>query len=93
MAETVFVVCALASMLCAGLLWRSYRRERGALLFWSSVCFIWLAANNVVLFVDRVIAPDIDLAVWRGLTALVGLGAFVYGLVWEETRMSGEPDR
>jgi hypothetical protein len=93
MAETVFAFCALASMVCAVLLWRSYRRERGALLFWSSMCFGWLAVNNLVLFIDRVVAPDVDLSIWRGLTALIGLGAFVYGLVWEDTQPTGESDR
>ena len=38
MAETIFVLCALASTLCAVLLLRSYLAERVPLLFWSSVC-------------------------------------------------------
>ena len=38
MAETIFVLCALASTLCAVLLLRSYLTERVPLLFWSSVC-------------------------------------------------------
>ena len=84
MAETIFVLCALASTLCAVLLLRSYLTERVPLLFWSSVCFVWLALNNLVLFVDKVIAPDVDLGVWRGATALVGVAALVYGLVWRE---------
>ena len=74
MAEAIFVLCALASMLCAVLLLRSYPAERVPLLFWSSVCFIWLALNNVVLFVDNVIAPEVDLGAWRGATALIGRG-------------------
>ena len=84
MAEVVFALCALASIACAGLLWRTYRAQPVRLLFWSSVCFAWLAVNNIVLFVDKVIAPDTDLAAWRGLTALIGLAALVYGLIWEE---------
>jgi hypothetical protein len=83
MAEVIFVLCALASTLCAVLLLRSFLAERVPLLFWSSVCFVWLALNNVVLFFDKVVAPDVDLGVWRAVTALVGVAALVYGLVWE----------
>jgi Family of unknown function (DUF5985) len=83
-AEAIFVLCALASALCALLLLRSYLAGREPLLFWSSVCFGFLALNNLVLFFDKVVAPDVDLAVWRGLTALVGVAALVYGLVWEQ---------
>jgi hypothetical protein len=83
MAEVIFVLCALASTLCAVLLLRSFFAERVPLLFWSSVCFVWLALNNVVLFFDKVVAPDVDLGVWRAVTALVGVAALVYGLVWE----------
>ena len=86
MAEVVFILCALASTVCALLLWRTYRAQGVRLLFWSVICFAWLALNNIVLFVDKVIAPDVDLSVWRGLTALIGVAALVYGLVWEEER-------
>jgi hypothetical protein len=84
MAEAIFVLCALASALCAVLLLRSYLADRVPLLFWSSVCFVWLALNNAVLFVDKVILPEDDLGAWRAITALVGVAALVYGLVWEE---------
>ena len=84
MAEAIFVLCALASALCAVLLLRSYRADRMPLLFWSSVCFTWLALNNMVLFVDKILAPDVDLGVCRAVTALLGVAMLVYGLVWEE---------
>lgn len=86
MAETVYVLCALTSLACAGLLWRSFVATRVRLLLWSLICFVGLAANNVVLFVDKVVTPEIDLSVWRGLPAALGLGALVYGLVWERER-------
>jgi hypothetical protein len=83
-AEVIFVLCALGSTLCAVVLLRGYLAERAPLLFWSSVCFVWLALNNVVLFLDKVVVTDVDLGAWRGVTALVGVAALVFGLVWEE---------
>jgi hypothetical protein len=52
-------------------------------LFWSSICFIGLALNNFLLFVDAILVPGPDLfAILRNAVALAGLGALVYGLVW-----------
>ena len=86
MAETVYALCALTSLACAGLLFRSFVQTRVRLLLWCFICFVGLALNNVVLFVDKVVAPDVDLSVWRGLPAALGVAALVYGLVWERSR-------
>jgi hypothetical protein len=81
-AATVYVLCALTSLACAGLLLRAWLDARVPLLFWCLLCFVGLALNNVVLFVDKVVAPDVDLSVWRGLPAALGVAALVFGLVW-----------
>ncbi|MGH7822688.1 MAG: DUF5985 family protein [Candidatus Binatia bacterium] len=84
MAETIYIACAITSVLCAILLVRGYRRRRNQLLLWSSLCFIFLALNNVLLFVDLVLVPTTaDLSIGRHLLALTGLGLLVYGLVWD----------
>ncbi|HEX7809454.1 MAG TPA: DUF5985 family protein [Thermoanaerobaculia bacterium] len=44
------------------LLYRGYRRSHTRLLFWSAVCFVGLAANNVLLIVDLRVVPAIDLS-------------------------------
>ncbi|HWB81421.1 MAG TPA: DUF5985 family protein [Nannocystaceae bacterium] len=85
MAEAVYLLCALTSLACAILLYRGYRRNRTPLLFWSSLCFAGLVLNNVMLFVDLVMVPEIDLRVLRSSTAFVSLMLLVYGLV-EESR-------
>ncbi len=59
MPEFVYVLCMVTSMLCAGLLLRSYRHNRGRLLMWSSLCFVGLAINNVLLLIDLVIVPGV----------------------------------
>jgi hypothetical protein len=84
MAETVYILCALTSIACAFLLIRSYRRTRTRLLLWSSVCFVGLALNNVLLVLDLVIFyAGPDLAVVRSLTAVLALLSLLVGLIWE----------
>jgi hypothetical protein len=83
MAETVYTLCALTSILCAFLLFRGYLANRTRLLFWSSLCFVGLAANNILLLADLVLFPALDLSLWRAGAALAGLGALLYGLIWE----------
>jgi len=79
----VYLVWAATSMACAALLFRGYRRQRTRLLLWSSLCFGLLALNNTLLFVDLIVAPEIDLSVWRSLTALAGVGVLLFGLIWQ----------
>jgi hydrogenase/urease accessory protein HupE len=83
MAEAVYALCAFTSALCALLLIRAYRRNRVRLLFWSAFCFVALAVNNVLVFVDLIVVPETDLSVVRSVTALVGLGALLSALLWE----------
>ncbi len=84
MPELVYVLCALTSVLCAGLLIRSYRSNRSRLLLWSTLCFVGLAINNILLFVDIVVVPDaIDLRLLRSLAGFAALGTLIIGLVWE----------
>ena len=84
MAEIVYILCMLTSAGCASLLLRSYQRTRTRLLLWSSVCFIGLALNNALLFVDLVLVPDsVSLLIVRNFTALAALWTLVYGLVMD----------
>ena len=85
MAEITYVLCALTSILCAILLARGYARTRTRLLMWSTLCFVGLAINNILLFVDLVIfpGPDIDLRGIRSGSALVSVLLLVIGLIWE----------
>jgi hypothetical protein len=53
-------------------------------LFWSFLCFTGLTVNNALLFVDVVLVPEVDLfGGLRNVVALAGLGALIFGLVWE----------
>ncbi len=83
MAELVYLLCAATSIICAAFLLRGYRVSRTRLLFWASLCFLGLALNNILLFVDLTILPDIDLFWWRTAAAMVGMMVLVFGLIWE----------
>lgn len=83
MAEAIYALCALASLVCALLLVRGYLRTRLRLILLACVCFGGLALNNVLLFVDLVLVPELDLGVLRSLVAVASLLVLVVGLVWE----------
>lgn len=84
MPEAVYLLCALTSVLCAGLLIRSYRANKSRLLLWSTLCFSGLAINNILLFVDKVLTPpSVDLVLFRSLAALLAFTTLLIGLIWE----------
>lgn len=83
MATLVYSLCALTSLACAVLLLRGYAASRARLLLWSGLCFTGLAANNVLLLIDKRLVPTVDLSLWRSLPALAGVALLLYGLVWE----------
>jgi hypothetical protein len=82
-AATVYVLAAVTALLCAVLLFQGWRRTRLPLLFWSGLCFAGLTLSNIVLAVDLLIVPSVDLAVWRNGTALLALVVLLYGLIWK----------
>jgi uncharacterized membrane protein len=80
----VYLLCIATSLLCLLLLARSYRRSRMRLLLWSALCFVFLAINNLLLFVDVVVFPvEVDLLPYRQLSSLIGVGVLLYGFIWE----------
>lgn len=84
MAEVVYILGALTSLLCAVMLLRGYFAGRRRLLLWSGLCFAGLTLSNVLLFVDLVIFPaGVSLYTWRLGTAAVAMLLLLYGLVWE----------
>lgn len=86
MDTAVYLLSAVTSAACAVLLWRGWMASRPPLLLWSALCFAGLALHNMVLFVDKVVAPDVDLSTIRLSTALVALLVLLVGLIWESAR-------
>jgi hypothetical protein len=83
MAELVYILCAATSTFCALLLFRSYRSQRSRLLLLSTLCFVGLAINSVILVVDLLVLPDADLRLARTAVAYGSILAFLLGLIWE----------
>ena len=79
----VFLLCVLASATCMWLLFRAWRRTGSNLLFWSSLAFVALALNNLVVFIDLVILPTVDLQPLRQVANLTAIGLLLWGFVWE----------
>ena len=87
--SVVYILCLLTSAACAWLLGRSYSRSGVRLLLWSSICFAFLAANNLVLVLDLVVWPEPDLRLPRLVLALAAIVSLVWGFVWD----AAEEDR
>jgi hypothetical protein len=56
------------------------------LLLWSGTCFVFLALNNLIVVLDLLILPEIDLSIVRNATSLIGVSALLFGFVWEADR-------
>lgn len=50
---------------------------------WSAICFAGLSVNNMALFVDLVLFPEIDLRLARLVPALIGMTFLLYGFIWD----------
>ena len=84
MTAAVFLLCFATSVACLILLARSYARTRMRLLLWSSLCFVFLAINNLLLFFDVVVFPvEVNLLPFRQLSSVIGVGVLLYGFIWE----------
>lgn len=85
-ANLVYTLCTITSLICAVMLFRGYMRNGAKLLLWSCLCFTGLTINNFMLCVDLlVLSQETDLSVWRTLPAALGLGILAYGLISDTT--------
>lgn len=78
----VYTLCLLTSAICAGLLWRTWRRTRAPLLFWSALCFVLLAGNNLFVILDLLVIEAIDFRVVRLLFSLGAVAVLIFGFIW-----------
>jgi len=86
----VYILCAITSVGSAVLLlraafFRGARISSGGLLFWSSLCFFAMAANNVLLYMNYIVFPDVDLLLASRLATVVGIVLLNIGLIWHST--------
>lgn len=80
-AEIIYLLCSGTSLLCAVLLLRRFARQRLHILMFSGLCFLGLALNNLLVYLDFVI-PHTDWTLARNLVAACATVLLVVGLVW-----------
>lgn len=80
---TVYLLCFATSSACAFLLARNYRRTRARLLLWSALCFLFLAANNLLVTIDLLVLPDRSFQLERLLLALAAVAVLLFGFIWD----------
>lgn len=83
LAPLVYILAAITSLACSLLLARGYFRSRVRLLMWSSLFFAALTADNVLLYVDLSIFPEVKMVLIRHSLALIGLALLLFGLIWD----------
>lgn len=71
--EIMTALCAIISAFCAIMLLRGFSRRKVTKLFWVAMCFVGLAIENSLLFIDLVLLPQIDLSVIRNSIAMAGI--------------------
>jgi uncharacterized membrane protein YdjX (TVP38/TMEM64 family) len=79
----VYLLCFATSAACAFLLARNYARTRARLLLWSALCFVLLAANNLVVVIDLLLLPQMDFRLVRLLLSLSGVSVLLFGFIWD----------
>jgi hypothetical protein len=79
----VYFLCFATSSACAYLLSRSYARTRTRLLLWSALCFLFLAANNLLVMIDLLVVPEVDLSILRLSLSLTAVGLLLFGFIWD----------
>ena len=82
----VYLLCFLTSAVCALLLARSYSRQGFRFLLWSALCFGFLAANNLLVVIDLLIVPEVDLSLVRNGFSLAGVSLLLFGFIWDLER-------
>jgi hypothetical protein len=81
----VYILCAVTSLGSAVLLLRGAWSRGGGLMFWSSMCFFAMALNNVLLYINFIVLPDVDLLLASRLATVLGIVLLNIGLIWHAT--------
>lgn len=82
MAALIYSLCAITALVCSVLLLQAYHRTNNRLLLWSGLCFAGLTLNNLLLVLDKIVLPAVDLSILRTSVALLAMIVLLYGLVW-----------
>jgi hypothetical protein len=84
--DFVYLLCFLASALCAGLLARQYAASPTPILLWSSACFVLLALSNLLVVIDQIVLTQVSLRLPRLVLTLMAVSVLLFGFIWEVER-------
>jgi hypothetical protein len=79
----LYVTTILVTLFCSILLLRAYIRVRRGLLLWSALCFVGLTVDSVLVLVDLILFPSLDLFTWRLASVAIAISLLVFGMIWE----------
>lgn len=79
----VYVLCAVTSGICVALLTKGFLRSGSRLLLWTAVCFFFLAIHSVLVLIELMFLPSMDLQMFRHVASFAAGVSLVAGLVWE----------
>jgi len=82
-AAPVYILCLCTSAVCGWLLVRGYRKNRTRLLLWAATAFVLLAVNNLLVVIDLLLLPSVDLSAPRKLAMLAAVATLLFGFIWE----------
>lgn len=73
MEAITYLLTVTVTSVVAVLLWRGYRRHPHRLLGGACVFFVCQALSALLVFLDRIIFPQVDLSLWPNLMTLAGM--------------------
>lgn len=80
----VYLLCAVTCWICTILLLRRYLLRRSRLLYWCGLAFCAFGVGNLLLCIDLLLIPQVDLMLLRNLVTLLGVALMLRGLIWED---------
>jgi len=81
--DILYLLCFLTSLCCCLLLIRRYRRDRSKVLLWTATCFVLLALDNLLVVLDLIVLPNVDLAMLRLFCTLFAVSTLLIGFIRE----------
>jgi hypothetical protein len=84
MALLVYVLCLVTATACSVVLFAASRRRDAPLLWWSSMCFAGLAANDALVLLDLYVVLDVSLLMARRVVGFLAVLLMLVGLIFHK---------
>ena len=81
--NALYLLCFLTSISCCLLLIRSYNMNKSRILLWTAACFVLLAIDNLLVVLDLIALPTIDLTAFRLVAIFFAVTTLLIGFIWE----------